>query len=63
MRSAGQLFSKTKKLLEFGDLLEFDMGVGINDQQWKKQDPDAPPDETSVEQLPLLSDLQEVGEL
>ena len=63
MRSAGRLFSKTKKLLEFGDLLGFDIEVGINDQQWKKQDPDAPPDEASVEQLSLLPGLQGESEL
>lgn len=54
LRSPGQLFSTSKKLLEFGELLEFDIEVGINDQRWKKEDPDAPPDEASDSELPFL---------
>lgn len=41
------LFATRDNPLTFGDLLSFDLEVGINDRQWSARDPNPPPDGTT----------------
>lgn len=63
LKSDGQLFSTAKPLLIFGELLSFGIEVGINDKQWKKQDPTAPPDDDYNDEFPFLPGFGEETEL
>jgi len=38
------LFASRDHPLTFGNLLTFDLEVGINDKQWSAQDPNPPPE-------------------
>lgn len=51
------LFGKTERPLRFGQLLEFDLEVGITDDQWQSHDPVAKVDEANVEE-PFLPNLE-----
>ena len=53
------LFANNNRLLVFGELLGFELEVGINDKQWRKQDPDAPPDDPSDVEYPFLPGFRE----
>lgn len=55
-------FAKKDLPLVFGDLPVFGINVGINDGQWRKRDPNPPPDEPSESQesfLPIFDPQRE----